>query len=343
MAAVARDTALGARAVEVSLLGALARGDTSVGERLFSTYSNRLYGLFRVTLATRGQAEAALRSTFATALERARAFESSGQPDVSAWVMDIALAEIARRPPRRFKGGPAAEGCGPGGDCADRHPPVSAALLAAISHDNFTVLVRTLDQRRRQALVLTLVCGLEPERVAELVGVGPDELPALVLEACHELRGRLEEHRRVEAHRAALTAKIPYHLSPLEGTAPRGSVKVRGTRVYLQPRRSAMQKAIRAIERFIDFLTRRHQDEYDPNDDIGGSDKRRRSLDQTPGMQEFDKPKLTPSLQGYDAPELTPGSAGYRAPKETPSTRRISSPRHSVPGGAMSYRWQGRP
>src|SRR5204863_5228532 len=96
---------------------------------------------------------------------------------------------------------------------------------------------------------------------------------------------------------------------------------------------SLMQMALFIIERFLEKLLRRHDDQ-DPFDDDVGDINPPPTPPSTPTGKRFRKPEPTPSMREYKTPKATPGMRTYRSPNATPSTSRISTVGRSASSSA---------
>lgn len=330
---------VGARAEDALLVRGLAKGDVGAVSRLLEAHLDRLYGLLRLVLPTSAEVEAALCETFAAATR------SAGEPlsrrDPGRWLTQLTLEQIRTRTSdnapvylreRRGVGvDPARSSARSQGGDPERDLDL-VEVLEGITDRSLAVLIRTVGLQPRRALVLGEICGLDDEEVAGAIGCRAAEVRALKTEAVAALRGSLVEHARREEELKRRIAAVPYHLRPLGGPGPDGDTVIRGTEVYLEPRRPMSLMAIvrRFIERLLGRLRHRH-DELETND-VGGPEGRTGIPEPTPTLRPFEKPKPTPSIEGFRQPELTPGIATYATPKKTPSTRRISNPR-PLPAG----------
>lgn len=333
--------AAGSESADLELLRAAGGGDEQAFGRLFDAHCDRLHGLLRLVLPARAEAEAVLSRTFAEAVERAGRGGARSLPagvtGVADWLASIAIEQVARTVQAH---------------AGERQPaginPVFSPLLGTgelqhVSDTSLMVLIQRLELQRRQALVLGLLWRLGDEQLGRTLGISQGEACALREEALAGLRDQLALHyeRDRSKRSAALTAKLPIHLRGLPAPGPDGIVTIRGMRAYFGPPPSDNLFAVmmRAIDRFIEWLRRRHAEEFEDDRDLSLT-KRAKSPEPTPGMKPFKKPKPTPSMKDYKLPEPTRGTQLHRTPKETPSTARLSNPRRPSPSGTANARAQ---
>jgi DNA-directed RNA polymerase specialized sigma24 family protein len=312
---------------------ALARGDRHAVGRLLEAHGDAIYGLLRMALPEVSDVEKAFYETFLKAAQRAD--EPGARVDPATWLKSIALEEIADRavpaPPVPLHGD------------GDRVPEVKldagpklndADALAGVTDRALAVLVRTLEPRSRQALILSLNCELDEAGCAAIIGCRPEEVGQLRQEAFAGLRMQLAEHERREAAlRRQMERGTAHHLRPVH-TMPGGIAVLKGDRVYVQSAPSNIVMAIvKVLRRFVERLVKAQDSRLD-EDDVGGGARPGKAPEATPTAKPMAKPELTPSLQTYRTPKHTSGTASYRHPKATPSTQRLSSPRRALPAGA---------
>ena len=312
------------------MLAALAAGDVVAADAFFDQYADRLYGLFRMTLDTREEAQAALRLTFATVADRAGSAPAGVDP--GDWLLGLALEQIGRR-----VGGRA---WAPAEIVTMSRPP-DDEVLAWIGDPALRALVRTLEPARRRALVLGLICGIDAKWVARALGCDLDEVGRLQRAGAADLTGRLTEHGHAERERRVpLAKKAAPHLRPLPGPASDGMITVRGDKAYVEraPRDGFMYVALKALHRFLESLVGRRHEHLD--DDTAGSLKPAKAPAPTPTTRPIQKPRATAGMRDYDRPTDTAGIANYRTPRGTPSTERLNNPQR--PAGTAVYGWTRR-
>jgi RNA polymerase sigma-70 factor, ECF subfamily len=312
------------------LIRALGRGDESALRSLIDRYMPEIYGLLRMTLASGLEVEAALCDTFCAAAERAG--DPLARVDPGRWLAGIALEQVEQRaqpnPPvsleqRRQERGRSAPEEGDGLD--------DPAYLDGISDSALAVLIRTLEPRARQAVVLSTVYGLEDGRIATAIGCEIWEVARLRSAGISKLLEMIDLHRRREERLKSQIAAVPYELRPIPvGQAGRGPAEgtvVVGTKVHLEPvQPKGIVHLVRAALKRVAELFRRHRHETDLSDDVGEGGPQK-APEPTPTLRPFEKPGSTPTTRGYRNPKLSPGVAVYTMPRGTPTTRRISNPR----------------
>jgi RNA polymerase sigma-70 factor (ECF subfamily) len=325
------------------LVRALARGDEHALGRLAEVHADTVYGLLRMALPNKADVERALCATFVEAAHRAG--EPLSRADAGRWLTSIAVEQIAEMtepsppiPLERAKERKAAEPAdavvtapvAPADPDAPTSDELKMEALEALNDRHLGVLVRTLEPRSRQALVLSVNCGLSDGQVASAIGCDVREVRKLKAEAMIALRGRLVEHeRREEELRHKMASGTAYHLRPIH-VMPGAMAVIKNGKVYLEKPPSNIFVAIaRVVKRIVQKL--RHHEEIDAfDDDVGEVGRKGGAPQRTPTAQPFLRPKLTPSLLGYRTPKATRGMASYSAPKTTPSTQRISAPRNPL-------------
>jgi DNA-directed RNA polymerase specialized sigma24 family protein len=313
------------------LIRALGRGDEAALRSLIDRYMPEIYGLLRMTLPSGQEVEAALCDTFCLAAERSA--DPLARVDPGKWLAGIALEQVEQRaqpsPPvslekrRQARDRTAAD---TDGDVLD-----DPAYLDGISDSALAVLIRTLEPRARQAVVLSTVYGLEDGRIASAIGCETWEVAKLREAGVSQLLGTIDLHRRREERLKSQIAAVPYQLRPIPvGNAGRGPAEgtvIVGTKVHLEPvQPKGIVQLVRAALKRITELFHRHRHEGDLNDEAGNSSSKK-SPEPTPSLQPFEKPPSTPTTRGYRTPKLSPGVAVYTMPRGTPTTRRISNPR----------------
>lgn len=219
----------------------------------------------------------------------------------------------------------------------EERPPLHPETLAGVNDKTLGALVRTLPLPQRQALVLRLVCGIDPRDVARALGREPGEVEALTGRGVDSIEAHLLEHQERDAElRRELWEANPYRLRPTNGMSALGGPQanfntvVKGVRVYatLPPKHGPLSLLVRALKAVARLFTR-HEQELDLDDDVGDRDSPR-SPGATPGQKKFEQPKRTPSLTDYRLPRLSPGVAVYAMPRSTPATQRLSNPTRPI-------------
>lgn len=320
------------------------RSRRTAAERLFDLHFDRLHSLFRLSLAQPDAAEAALLATLRELARSAPRIMSKNEAELTAWVDDVALAQLARERRPTPRGVP---------DDPPRVPPprrlvrAERELLDALDDATLTLLVRGLEGDMRVAVALGLVHGIDRRRVALVLGCAPERVELLqraALGGFAELLSRHPHERFRQPRQAALLARTSApHLRPLGGRPSDGVIVVRGTKAMVVPGPPhSLYELIRdLLSRLVDRIRRREAEEH-LNDEVGTSadGHSRRPPPPTPTTQPFRKPARTPSLTDYRKPEATRGTSIHeRSPKETPGTQRIGSPRRTVAAGGNAYAW----
>ena len=304
------------------LLGGIARGDREAAELFLDAHARSLYGLLRMLIASPSEADAALCRVFAAAAEAAGEFPPDGGRGAEEWLAAMAFEEAA------FSWSPiawheAVDGDAPPGDRVGN----DRELLAGLDPSLLAVLARGLEFRCRQALVLGVVRGLGDESVATVIGVSSTRVPALKRAALADLRRMLEAGRTVHEPGPPVATETASHLRPLGGGRGGGRIVVRGTAAQVEPPRSPLELARRALDRIFGADPDRTVER--PHDDVGG-----------PGAPVH--PGGTPSTLARQRPDLyggerlqplppTAGTAGHSSPQRTPSTETLRI--HQRPAG----------
>ncbi|MDX6652196.1 MAG: hypothetical protein QOJ38_977 [Solirubrobacterales bacterium] len=316
---------------------AVARGDQQALARMLQGHMDAIYGLLRMALPNVNDVEEALNETFLAAAHRAD--EAVGRSDTLRWLKELALEQIAARAlpaaPVPLHAAYVAAAAAPSG--------LPASLLDGVTDRALAVLVRTLDPRTRQVLVLDLNFELEDAAMAAVIRCQPGEVGQLRATAMAGLRDRLVEHnRRDNALKREMSRGNAHYLRPLP-SLPNGTAVIKGDKVYVEQTPNGLLGAvIRIVRKFIERMT---QVEPDLDDDVGGGGKPSKTPDPTPTLRPIARPKLTPSLETYQLPRSSAGTAEYRTPGLTPSTRRLSSSPSPVASSAAwssARLWRGR-
>jgi DNA-directed RNA polymerase specialized sigma24 family protein len=335
------------------LVRALARGDEHALTRLAEAHSGAVYGLLRMALPNKLDVEQAFCATFAEAAKRAG--EPLSRADASRWLTGIAVEQIAEltepSPPIPLALAKAKKAAAAAAAAAEKpaKPAENESLkmdtLKALNDKHLGVLVRTLEARSRQALVLSVNCGLSEGQVASAIGCDVREVRKLKAEAMMGLRARLAEHeRREDELRRKMATGTAYHLRPIH-RMPQGIAIIKNGRVYIEkPPSNLLVAIVQMVKRILGLIF--HHDELDAFSDDTGETMRGRTPSPTAGARPFLRPKLTPSLSVYRTPKGTRGMATYQAPKSTPGTQRVSAPRNPLRATAApawsSIRFGGR-
>lgn len=326
------------------------RGGRPAAERLFDLHFDRLHSLFRLSLAQPEAAEAALLATLDELAHSPGDIAAMSDRELTRWVDDIALAQLARhrrpRPPREPDPAPAPS-------------PRSLAqeereLLDALDDTTLAIMIRGLDADARIAVALGLVHGIERRRIALVLGRPAEDVDLLQRGALVQLADILGRHPherfRLPPRPNVLARTTAPHLRPLPAPASSGVIVMRGTKAMVipGPPESLYQLIRELIDRFIDRV-RRRQIEAHMNDDAGpAADARsRRPPPPTPTTRPIKKPGRTPTMRDYRQPQATRGTATHaESPKKTPTTERIAAPRRVLAAGVTAYGWtqtRGRP
>lgn len=344
------------------LIRALRRGDDRGLVGLVQRHFESIYGAMRMTLPTQRQAEIAARETFIAAARRAA--EATRHDDVRSWLLGISLEQVANREPRpipmesrrasrstrlTLRDGPRKTAAGdppdpkPEAETAEPEPDPGEAL-AATRDEALAAMVRTLELETRQAVVLTVVCGLGDAEAGRALGCPARQIERLRMDGLLSLRARLADQAvRREALRRELSDTNPYDLVAAAASSVPGNGKGKGhgadidrfghVRLTPPPELNIFKLMRQALKRILD---RMRDEEHKLDDEIGGGGQHK-ALDPTPGQKPFERPKATPSIVAYTKPESSIGTASYRMPKGTPSTARLSN--RSRPAVAQANAW----
>jgi hypothetical protein len=307
------------------------RGPSLAARRAFDKTLAEVYGLLRLALGTARAADEAIvvvcdRAADDLTLET----DQHGVP-TRAVLMALALDEVAAR--RSAAADP------PVPRMAGARRRVPADFYDGLDDGTLSILVRTLPSGPREAVVLTVICGLPEERVAEVLGTAPAEAARLAQVGIDEVRGLLTADAAAHHGPADLAARPAPHLKSLPSLAADGHIVVRGTRAFLVPHGPGglLESALLAFARLWHRLRRRHGHDHH----LGGGPSRRSrkeaALPPTPTSQPIARPQLTPTLQPHALPEATAGTQLHkRSPHATPSTKRLSNPPRALPAGSHS-------
>lgn len=312
-----------------ALLAAAARGSMDAQRRLFAAHFDQLYGFFRMLLPSSEDAPSAAVATLATAVERHSECPLPAA-QTQAWLIELALELV---PESRVVNGASPE--------PPRRPSRSVAamdrLLRGVPDKTLAAVVRSLDLRTRQAVVLSVMAGLDDERVGRVVGVSVAEARDLREQGLAIVTQRLAAYQGETEMMGRVAREAAYHLRPQRGPLSDGIVAIRGTRAHVEPGpgNGFLYMALRALERLLHRLL--GDQPGDELDEVGGPGKMPERPKATPGAQAFKRPKRTPSLREYQMPESTPGMSSYRTPKSTPSTSRLSNPRRPLGSASSTY------
>jgi DNA-directed RNA polymerase specialized sigma24 family protein len=327
---VSETSRVNSASIDALLVRAVGRGDEAALRSLVDRYLPEIYGLLRMTLPSAEEVEHALCDAFCVAVERAD--DPLARVDPGKWLAGIALEQVELRaqpsPPVSLEKRRQARTSGPQREEEVLDDP---EYLEGISDSALAVLIRTLEPRTRQAVVLGLVYGLEDARIAHAIGCETWEVEKLRTGGIAELSRKIAAHRTREEKLKSQIAAVPYKLRPIpvgnaRGGPAEGTVVV-GTKVHLEPAQpKGIVQLVRAALKRMAELFRRHRDERDLSDDVGEGGPQK-TPDPTPTLRPFEKPGSTPTTRGYRSPKLSPGVAVYTMPRGTPTTRRLSNPR----------------
>lgn len=326
------ELALGPMESRNNRFSAAARGSAAAQEQLFAEHFESVYAFVRMTLPDPARAERVAVESLITAIQRHAEHPRKG-PDVDAWLRGIALEHMA----------PAAAPAGrpdPVEPVSGRPSPERIAqLLHGVSDRDLSALLRALEPRTRQAVVLGLMSELGAATVAQIAGVSAADVPRLQSAGLAQIAGMLDRYDHDTEQIGILARQNAYHLRPRPGPMSDGMLVVKGTKLMVErgPSSGFLYMALKAFERLIELLgvARRHH-HHGFDDDVGDIDPPR-PVKRTAGDSQFARPKPTPSMTDYRIPKATPGMAGYRQPKGTPSTERLSSPRRTAGPGSSPY------
>jgi DNA-directed RNA polymerase specialized sigma24 family protein len=324
-------------------IGPLGRGEHGLALRLFDRHFDRLHSLFRLCLPQPEAAQEALLATLGDVAESADEIGPKSEVELTRWIDDIALAQLARRHRLEARPRPAATLPPP------RRPLVreERELLDALDDATLAILIRGLERETRIAVALGLVHAVDRRRVALVLGCPPEHVDMLQRGALGQIAELLSRHQherfRQPAQKDVIAKKPAPHLRPLPGGGGDGIIVVRGTKAMVVPGPPTnVYDLVRAlVERVLDRI-RRRRTEHHFDDEVGttGHARSRKAPPPTPTAQPIKKPRLTPTLRDYRKPEATRGTATHdRSPKSTPGTERIASPRRVLGSGVNAYGW----
>src|SRR5581483_928632 len=174
--------------------------------------------------------------------------------DVDAWLRGIALEHIAASV--RLSGPPQPH--------AAAAPAMSGRLhqaLRGISDRDLGAMVRALEPRARQAIVLGIMSGLDDATVAAVTGLRATDVPGLQAAGLADIARLLQEYDRETEQMGELARKNAYHLRPRPGPMSDGLLVLRGSKLMVEPGPAGgvLTMAIRAFERLLDLLLHRHR------------------------------------------------------------------------------------
>ncbi len=207
-----------ALASDEELVGSIRRKDAAAFEALYERHRRELLSFCLYMLGSRADAEEALQVTFASAY---RALLTDERPvALRPWLFTIArnqcLSILRRRRPTVELGGEAPLAADPGTGDPFHELEVREEIRQTLAG------VRELPERQRAAMVLAELHGLSQAEVAEVLGVRPEQVKALVYQArsslisertardadCSEIREELASARGA----ALLKGKLRRHV-----------------------------------------------------------------------------------------------------------------------------------
>lgn len=319
-------------------------GGSTLGLRLFERHFDRLHSLFRLCLPEAEVAQEALLATLSDVAASADEIGSRSESEITRWVDDIALAQLAHRHQVAVRPHPGSTSAPP------RRPlvPEERDLLDSLDDKTLAILVRGLPRETRMAVALGLVHGIDRRRVALVLGCSPERVDALQHGALGQLADLLSRHQHERFKQPArpnvLARTTAPHLRPLPGGSSDGIIVVRGTKAMIMPGppQTLHDLVLAFVQRVVERI-RRRQIEHHFDDEVGtsGDARSRRAPAPTPTTRPLAKPKRTPTLRDYRKPETTRGTATHeRSPKKTtPGTQGIGAPRRALSGGSNTYGW----
>jgi DNA-directed RNA polymerase specialized sigma24 family protein len=289
----------------VTIPGTLGTGDAGVRlhdrhDDVFAEHAEWLFNVFRLVMADRSAAAAMTAGTLADACA------GPAEPDRFG-LLELALARMA--PSLRV---PPAEAA----SWATVAEPAGVPAVPAGAVDDLTLAlyVRSLPFPMRQVVALRAILGVDPGRVAGILGLPAATVARVERAGLGELAVRLAAH--VEERDRRRPPEVP--------AAARAHLLTERV-VAQRPAPGLVRRFMLALERLAGLA---REGAAARGEERAGPVSRPATPPPTPTTRPLERPAPTPSMHDFQAPGATAGTGVHRrSPTGTPSTQRISNPR----------------